>query len=147
MGDSTSHTSKEPVTVKQPAAGELNVTVDNFPIQDHMSNIPHFSPLPHNTLVEVWIPVSGNKLHMVSFVVSTPAAGRIEFFERTPPAADAQIMRLEFNLRQSVPFGLNTDLDFGWNHRLVVRWIADAAAPIAYITVIGHEHTPAAFPP
>lgn len=145
---STSHTSKDPIKVEQPDAEKLNVTVDNFPIQDHLQNLPHYQDLVDGVRTAVWTPGSGRKIHLVSFVVSTPAAGYVTLYDRTPPATDAAFMRLDFNIRQSVPFGLNTDLDFVWNHVLVAEWTQDVpGGGTAYITAIGHEHSPTAFPP
>lgn len=151
---STSHTTASPLTVEQTDAKKLRVTIanyaliiENFPVQDHFQNLPHYAELPHNTLVVVWTPSAGQKIHLVSLVVSTPASGYILLIRRTPPAADETIMRLEFNLRATIPFGLNTDLDFNWDQQLVVQWVADAASPTAYITAIGHEHDPENWPP
>jgi len=137
----TSHTSKEPLKVEQPDAEKLNVTVDNFPAQDVFQNLPHYQSLPDGATRVVWIPASGKKMHLVSFVVSTPSAGVITLYNRTPPATDTAFMTLDFNNRQSMPFGLNTDLDFDWNHILAARWTQDApGGGTAYITAIGHEH-------
>ena len=151
---STSHTSKDRVTVEEPLTVEqfepdrLNVTVDNFPVQDHFQNLPHYQPLPDTVRTVVWTPSSGQKIHLVSFLISTPAAGYIILYDRTPPAADTAIMRLDFNARQSTPFGLNTDLDFNWDHILAAQWNQDApGGGTAYITAIGHEHTQQDFPP
>jgi len=150
---STSHTTRvplpieEPIIVIQPDGTKLNVNVDNFPPQDIFQNTPHHSALLDGAKVTVWTPASGNKIHLVSFVVSTPAAGYITLYDRTPPATDSAFMRLEFNIRNSVPFGLNTDLDFNWGHRLVAVWTQDVpGGGTAYITAIGHEHTPDNFP-
>lgn len=145
---STSHTSKSPIAVEQLDAEKLNVSVDNFPIQDHIQNLPHYKSLPDGVRTVIWTPVTGQKIHLVSFVVSTPSGGYITLYDRTPPAVDTAFMRLDFNARQSVPFGLNTDLDFGWNHILAVEWTQDApGGGTAYITAIGHEHAQTAFPP
>ena len=148
MGFATSHTSKSPVKVEQPDAKKLNVSIDNFPAQDHFQNLPHYVALPDGVRTVVWTPASGQKIHLVSFIVSTPSAGYVTLYDRTPPAADAAFMRLDFNARQSVPFGLNTDLDFNWDHQLAAEWTQDApGGGTAYITAIGHEHTQSAFPP
>lgn len=151
---STSHTSRktieveEPVTVEQPKPKNLNVTINNFPAQDHFQNLPHYSSLPDGARTLVWTPSAGQKIHLVSLVVSTPAAGYITLYDRTPPATDTAFMRLDFNARQSVPFGLNTDLDFDWNHQLVAEWTQDApGGGTAYITAIGHEHASSEWPP
>lgn len=145
---STSHTTRSPIEVEQPievtqlTPGKLNVMVDNFPAQDNFQNLPHYAALPDGVRTVVWIPASGQKIHLVSFVVSTPIGGYITLYDRTPPAADAGFMRLDFNARQSVPFGLNTDLDFDWDHQLAGEWTEDApGGGTAYITAIGHEHT------
>jgi len=149
---STSHTTRiplpivEPVTVEQPIGENLNVNVDNFPAQDIFQNTPHYAQLNHNTLTVVWTPASGSKIHMVSFVISVDAAGYVEILDRTPPATDTRILRLDFSEKKAVPFGLNTDLDFDWDHVLVARFIGDAGTPTGYITAIGHEHTPANYP-
>lgn len=147
MGCGTSHTTQIPTEVVQSDGSKLNVTVDNFPIQDHIQNTPHYVTLPHNTTTVVWTPGANNKIHLVSLVVSATAAGYAILYDRTPPATDVAFMRLEFNLRQAVPFGLNTDLDFDYDHVLVAIFVGDAAAPNAYITAIGHEHSVSAFPP
>jgi hypothetical protein len=144
---STSHTSKDPLTVEQLNAKKLNVSVDNFPPQDHYQNLPHYKALPDaGGNIVVWTPASGKKIHLVSFIISTPAAGTITLYDRTPPATDTPIMTLDFNIRNSVPFGLNTDLDFDYNHMLVAKWVQDApGGGTAYITAIGHEHSPSDF--
>lgn len=154
MGNGTSHTTRsqirveEPVEVEQLVPDRLNVRVDNFPIQDHIQNLPHYQALLDDARVVVWTPAGGNKIHLVRFAVSTPAAGYITLYDRTPPVADTAFMRLDFNARQSMPFGLNTDLDFDWNHVLAAEWTQDpAGGGTAYITAIGHEHSPASFPP
>lgn len=154
MGSATSHTTKSPLSIEEPVeveqsdAEKLNVRVDNFPIQDYMQNLPHYQSLVDGVRTIVWTPASGKKIHLVSFVVSTPAAGYITLYDRTPPATDTTFMRLDFNARQSMPFGLNTDLDFDWNHVLAAQWTQDApGGGTAYITAIGHEHISSDFPP
>jgi hypothetical protein len=140
MPDGSAHTSREKLEVFQKDAKDLNVTVDNFPPQDVFQNLPHYQALAHNVAAVVWTPASGNKIHLVSFVVSTTQAGYVILRERTPPATDADFIRLEFGSRQAVPFGLNTDLDFAKGHLLVALWVSDAPPGTAYITAIGHEH-------
>lgn len=138
-----------PREVEQTNAERLNVTVENFPIQDHMQNLPYYKELPHNTTTVVWTPASGNKIHLVSLVVSPPAAGYVILYKRTPgaPPTDTIFIRLEFSVRTPVPLPFNTDIDFDWNQQLVALWVADIGNPTSYITAIGHEHTPANFPP
>lgn len=143
---STSHTTKSPLEVEQKDGTKLNISVDNFPPEDIFENTPHYAQLNHNVLTAIWTPASGSKIHMRSFVVSVDASGYVELFDRTPPATDTQIFRLDFNEKKAVPFGLNTDLDFDWNHILVARFTGDAGTPTGYITAIGHEHTPENLP-
>jgi len=99
MSHGAAHTTKSRVEVYQPNAGDLNVTVDNFPPQDVFQNLPHYQTLPDGVTTVVWTPASGNKIHMVSFVVSTPSAGVVTIYDRTPPATDSVIMALDFNER------------------------------------------------
>ena len=121
--------------------------MDNYPPQDVFVNGPRYVGLPDGARTVVWTPAAGSKIHLVSFIVSTPGAGYVTLYDRTPPAADAAFMTLDFNVRQSVPFGLNTDLDFNWDHQLVAEWTQDPpGGGTTYITAIGHEHTPQNYP-
>jgi hypothetical protein len=127
------------ITVFQPDGTKLNATINNYPASDRFSNRPHPMELPHNTLKTVWTPASGYKPHLVSLLASTEAAGRITLYY-DEGSGDVEWARLDFNLRQTQPFGAGTDIDFAKDAVLKAKWVADAATPSAWITMIGHEH-------
>ena len=140
---------QNPLTVIQSDGNLLNVKVDNFPAQDVFSNTYHYAALTHGTRAVIWTPIASYKAHAVSMTVSAPQAGNLILYDRNPAGPiDTTIMRLDFNLKQTVPFGFGTDMDLLWDHPYAGEWTQDAGTgSICYVTIIGHEHSPAAFPP
>lgn len=131
--------------VIQSNPGQLNVTVDNFPVQDHMQNLEHYKEIASEATDVVWTPQSGYKIHLVSLVVSASAAGNTILYKRTLPATDNILMTLVLE-KGTLAFGLNTDLDFDWDQQLVAYY-QNGGSEICYVTAIGHEHNPDEFPP
>ena len=125
------------VTAVQSDGTLLNVTVNGFIPPDVQHNVPYFAELPHDTLTTVWTPASGNCPHLRSFIVSTEAAGVCYLYKN-----DEEFTRLEFNEKKSQPFDAGTDVCFDPDTVLKAKFVGDAATPSAYITMVGHEHTP-----
>lgn len=133
-----SDASKLKVEAEQSDASKLNVSVHGFSCG--YSNIPHYSELAHNTTVEVWKPAEGYKIHLCCIIPSAPASGRMEAYNRTPPATDELVLWMDFNEKKAIPVSVTFDVEFEVDHILAVKWISDAAAPTGHITAIGHEH-------
>ena len=123
-------------TVEQTDETQLlaTVTLEGFSAPDNVLNSPHFIELPHDELTVVWTPASGKKPHIISFIVSTEAAGVCYIYKN-----DTEFLHLEFNEKKSQPFGTGTELDFDVDTVIKAKFVGAAASPSGWITIVGHE--------
>lgn len=85
----------------------------------------------------VWTPGSGKLIHIMAVLVSVSGAGLLEFKDGT---LDKTIAVLEFNQKETLPFGPGMEFALLKDHVLKAKFTIDTTPGECHITVFGDEH-------
>jgi len=94
----------------------------------------HYASLPHDTLTTVWTPASGNRINLVSMVLSAQNAGVMEVRHGA-----STFIHIEFSERKAVPVGMATTVRFAVDEPIRAIFTGDTGTPSGYISLFGYE--------